>query len=403
MKETKDNTYLKTNEASKIAGVRKEDELENFSYEDEDEIIKSELKKELKSWKPIEEDFSLEYHLNRLTKAELLNIARNLYINKISSLKKEELKNRILEFYEEKVHFLIENIDVERFEFLIDLARKKFCKVRYTNIQINDIGYFRDMAFLFTGILNGEDVIIMPEELQKIVLNKDNKSLRDRMENNGQVIKLFWGMCNYYGVIHIDDFKQLIKKYIDFDLSSMDLKVVLENGAAYYNEFEYDGNIGNDALVDNVDAIFLKQHKRIDLDFYPFKKEELLAAARADFQDKTKAYKRFYSFLINNFDIDVDVAEDLIFSLEADIKNNEKISEAISDFLSNFQLSNVNESSFIGSEVIKFANNIRQWIIKGYTPAELSSSTVVNKKKIGRNDPCPCGSGKKYKKCCGRG
>ena len=23
--------------------------------------------------------------------------------------------------------------------------------------------------------------------------------------------------------------------------------------------------------------------------------------------------------------------------------------------------------------------------------------------KIGRNDPCPCGSGKKYKKCCGKG
>ena len=27
---------------------------------------------------------------------------------------------------------------------------------------------------------------------------------------------------------------------------------------------------------------------------------------------------------------------------------------------------------------------------------------VVKKgKKVGRNDPCPCGSGKKYKKCCG--
>ncbi|MBW2373532.1 MAG: SEC-C domain-containing protein, partial [Deltaproteobacteria bacterium] len=23
--------------------------------------------------------------------------------------------------------------------------------------------------------------------------------------------------------------------------------------------------------------------------------------------------------------------------------------------------------------------------------------------KVGRNDPCPCGSGKKYKKCCGAG
>lgn len=32
-----------------------------------------------------------------------------------------------------------------------------------------------------------------------------------------------------------------------------------------------------------------------------------------------------------------------------------------------------------------------------------TSGTVVRKtKKIGRNDPCPCGSGKKYKKCCGR-
>ena len=30
------------------------------------------------------------------------------------------------------------------------------------------------------------------------------------------------------------------------------------------------------------------------------------------------------------------------------------------------------------------------------------SRTVVKGAKIGRNDPCPCGSGKKYKKCCGR-
>jgi preprotein translocase subunit SecA len=27
---------------------------------------------------------------------------------------------------------------------------------------------------------------------------------------------------------------------------------------------------------------------------------------------------------------------------------------------------------------------------------------VLDKPKVGRNDPCPCGSGKKYKKCCGK-
>jgi uncharacterized protein len=30
------------------------------------------------------------------------------------------------------------------------------------------------------------------------------------------------------------------------------------------------------------------------------------------------------------------------------------------------------------------------------------SAGDVHAQQVGRNDPCPCGSGKKYKKCCGR-
>ena len=33
---------------------------------------------------------------------------------------------------------------------------------------------------------------------------------------------------------------------------------------------------------------------------------------------------------------------------------------------------------------------------------DTANKTVRKGKKVGRNDPCPCGSGKKYKKCCGR-
>ena len=32
----------------------------------------------------------------------------------------------------------------------------------------------------------------------------------------------------------------------------------------------------------------------------------------------------------------------------------------------------------------------------------VTKGPVKKAKKIGRNDPCPCGSGKKYKNCCGR-
>lgn len=38
---------------------------------------------------------------------------------------------------------------------------------------------------------------------------------------------------------------------------------------------------------------------------------------------------------------------------------------------------------------------------KELTLEQKKSRTVVKNEKIGRNDPCPCGSGKKYKKCCG--
>ncbi len=31
-----------------------------------------------------------------------------------------------------------------------------------------------------------------------------------------------------------------------------------------------------------------------------------------------------------------------------------------------------------------------------------ASKVFVNEQTVGRNDPCPCGSGKKYKKCCGK-
>ena len=49
----------------------------------------------------------------------------------------------------------------------------------------------------------------------------------------------------------------------------------------------------------------------------------------------------------------------------------------------------------------------RQQVIKvtassGGSTSEEKKKPVTKGEKIGRNDPCPCGSGKKYKHCCGR-
>ena len=61
----------------------------------------------------------------------------------------------------------------------------------------------------------------------------------------------------------------------------------------------------------------------------------------------------------------------------------------------------------ISELLIKVTNYTRMWVNRGYTPLEYTAQLEAEAHleqptlKVGRNDPCPCGSGKKYKKCCG--
>ena len=60
---------------------------------------------------------------------------------------------------------------------------------------------------------------------------------------------------------------------------------------------------------------------------------------------------------------------------------------------------------------MRYVNDIPRWENNGYSPNEAIGKATGTKlfynedgtiKKVSRNEPCPCGSGKKYKKCCGR-
>jgi len=51
-------------------------------------------------------------------------------------------------------------------------------------------------------------------------------------------------------------------------------------------------------------------------------------------------------------------------------------------------------------EIAGFKKENGEWL---YTEGKLAATTIVRSApKVGRNDPCPCGSGKKYKHCCGK-
>ena len=59
--------------------------------------------------------------------------------------------------------------------------------------------------------------------------------------------------------------------------------------------------------------------------------------------------------------------------------------------------------------LIAYNNSTHLWPLKGHTPEQLMAAAgqgkvipfeEVRRRKVGRNEPCPCGSGKKYKNCC---
>jgi SEC-C motif len=42
-------------------------------------------------------------------------------------------------------------------------------------------------------------------------------------------------------------------------------------------------------------------------------------------------------------------------------------------------------------------------LVQSAPASYVTPQSVARQSKSGRNDPCPCGSGKKHKKCCGKG
>lgn len=75
------------------------------------------------------------------------------------------------------------------------------------------------------------------------------------------------------------------------------------------------------------------------------------------------------------------------------------------------EFKDINEVEKVLRPLQDFNNNCRMWVNLGYTPltmpkkssaAPFNTPIQSNVPKVGRNDLCPCGSGLKFKKCCGK-
>jgi SEC-C motif domain protein len=74
-------------------------------------------------------------------------------------------------------------------------------------------------------------------------------------------------------------------------------------------------------------------------------------------------------------------------------------SEGMVDFIARFRMEGQERAHV---EKARFAREEGAWVYAGTIEPETAAAPIRREApKVGRNDPCPCGSGKKYKKCHG--
>lgn len=378
---------------------------------------KMRAKREKKLWEEIKIPCSLKDFLKNLTKNELTKIRQNLDLKGLSSLNKHQLIDRLeseIVSSARKVFLVFDNSQYKLIKKIIE--NDGMAEIDIDTLQAE---YFRNRGIIFSGTIKGKRVLVMPQELLTEFQKLDNNEYQKIVRRNTDWIRLAQGLLFYYGTLGLIQLTDMIAKLMKSEkIELVDFIKVVNNAVEYYSEIRHDLEGYSNCRVFDSSRIKIEHKKRPDLDFYPFTYEQIYKAGAPGYVDKNFAFMRFSKFIIDNYDITVEEAENLVEECVYAIKIGDSLNQILEFLQEELEISDFETLQEFAGQVTFLHNNTRQWFLKGYTPEELfreekkymkplppknfQSGNGQNKLKIGRNEPCPCGSGKKYKKCCGK-
>lgn len=376
--------------------------------------------------------WTLAQLLAPLTKDYMQEIRKSLNIKNASQLSKAELVERLAEEIPSRVDSVIPLLDELRCRILTQAMNRKNGLTYEDLFKAGefDYGYFQKYGWLLPSPADGR--LAVPLEVRPRLEALSEASNQKIIRRNTEWGKLVKGMLYYYGYadlqflwekaieytkqdISFDTFKAVIFEFARFDEGVIHVK----SGIAHYM----------------ADKGVLEEHEfRPQLPYAPLTKGQVLQAADDDFAERNDRYRRMAAFLTAQCGMTPSEADFLTGEIVLDFKRGLTPNEMIEDLQEELDLTIELLTSFVDL-LIPLYNGSRQWALKGHSPegmgqmaagagapnppaaplmkvanpmqtAGVSSSadnvySLQTKQKIGRNDPCPCGSGKKYKKCCG--
>lgn len=355
--------------------------------------------------------------LSTLKMAELHVIRKKLRLKNVSTLKKAELIQHLVENVPILLRMILSTFDERRLHILKRAIANNGI-ISGESISSEEMEYFPRTGFMFTGFRNGEQVVIIPTDLLPHIKQEiQEEKLLTLIKRNTEWVKLTRGLLYYYGTIPMERLVDLVEKYSPIHSYFLDYSNVIFEAMECYQEFYIDQYGYSFWEVINPKVILEEQASRKEIDYYPFTKQQLLEAGETDFVEHPKGSDKLVTLLMRDYHMSKHEAIEFVEDLVMVTKIGHQPGLLIQYLQTQLEFDSLDAIKRLMDIVFPLSNHTRQWSIKGYTPDELSwwdrkaMSPLPKKdgevflfqtgKKVGRNDACPCGSGKKYKKCCG--
>lgn len=231
-------------------------------------------------------------------------------------------------------------------------------------------------------------------------------------------------MGNLYGLVNKEKVVAIYNMQNENQITLANIEKVIENEIVLLEEhfIFVDGDYFVHETIIVFDGVEESLNTRKGKPFYIPDKRELLKYSDQFYIEKTKEYVALFDFLVLELlNGDEENAEEICEEVQGFCHVEASFTTILNSVNSFVDFQNKQQSLVLMNLVTNLANNTRIWSNNGHTPQELFESneqqhlrslptnfekeitqSFVNKHigKIGRNDACPCGSNKKYKKCC---
>lgn len=380
--------------------------------------------REKRLWKKVNVPCSLYDAINGLTKTEMDTIRKNYDFKNLSSLKKAELASELTRLIPLKFRRVIYTLDQGRYDF-INIIIKNSGVIPDIGMSVSNAEAFMGFSIVFPGLYDDQKVLFMPNELIDIFSQIDRSELENIVQRNTEWIRLTHGMLYYYGVMGAWLVREKISELTGQEVDVLEFMNVMSFACDFYGQARYTPCGYQDDRVLDAKKIVEEHRMRPGIDYYPFTKKQLLKASDPDYVDMTPEMNSFIDFLLKHYRLTEQETKEIAMQITSMINADSKPTLIIQYLLSWMEFPSFEFVQQLTARIMEFYNNTRQWVLKGHTPNELfqeerkylkplpaepfkisqQNSKAIDaqtRTKVGRNDPCPCGSGKKYKKCCGK-